>query len=115
LKIYIEGSDPVTLTANSGVTWVARWLPVERREVTIEVLEGRAGVAALTVRRELPTSLLWVTLALLAAVALGFVVLRLARLVGSLRKPTYEPEVRFPAPDEPPVYPRRRLWRGVKD
>jgi polysaccharide biosynthesis protein PslG len=115
LKVYIEGSEPVTLTANSGVTWVARWLPARERDVTIEVLDGRGGVAALTVRRELPATLLWVALGLIAALALFFVLSRLIWLLRSLRKPTYAPETRFLSPDEPPVYPRRRLWRGVKE
>lgn len=115
LKVYIEGSEPVTLTANSGVQWVARQLPVGEREVTVEVLDGRAGVAALTVRRELPLSLLWVALGLIGLVTLYLLTARVIRFARSRRKPSYAPEPRFPEPDEPPVYPRRRLWRGVKE
>jgi hypothetical protein len=115
LKVYIEGSEPVTLTANTGVQWVARRLSATEREVTVEVLNGRAGIAALTVRRELPLSLLWVTLGLIGLVALYLIITRLARFAASRRKPSYAPEPRFPEPDEPPVYPRRKLWRGVKE
>jgi hypothetical protein len=115
MKVYIEGREPVTLTANSGIQWVAQGLTAGEREVTVEVLEGRAGVAALTVRRELPRALLWLALGLIGAAALYLVVTRLIRFGRARRTPTYAPEPRFPEPDEPPVYPRRKLWRGVKE
>ncbi len=115
LKVYIEGSEPVTLTANSGAHWVARWLPAGKRDVTIEVLDGRAGVAALTIRRELPATLLWAALALIGAVAFVFMLRQLARFIRSRRKSTYAPEPRFPGAGEPPVHPQRRLWRGVRE
>jgi hypothetical protein len=114
LKVYIEGSDPITLTADSGAHWVARWLPVGTREVTIEVLDGRAGVAALTVGRELPIALLWVALGVLAAAALIIALAQVVRAIRRRRQPEYAP-VPPPPSDGPPVYPRRRLWRGVKE
>lgn len=115
LKVYIEGSEPVTLTANSGVQWVAQQLPGETREVTIEVLDGRAGVAALTIRRETPTWIAWAVLGLVAALAVYALGARAVRWLRGRRRSSYAPTPPPFPPDEPPVYPRRRLWRGVKE
>ena len=115
LKVYIEGSSPVTLTANSGLTWVARGLTDGSHRSTIEVLEGRAGVAALTIRRERPAWMLWAAFGLVLALVLYLILARVVAGVRTRRAPKYEPPAPPPPSDEPPVYPRRRLWRGVKE
>ncbi len=114
LRVTIDSSSTVTVTAPSEITWTAPELQGKRHAAKIEVLEGEAGLAALTVRDRLPAWLRWIAVVALAAVVLYFLVSQTVRVIRAYRKPKAPPPPPPPS-DEPPVYPRRLLWRGVKE
>ncbi len=67
LRVTIDSSDVVTATAGSEVTWTAPELTGQRHTAKIEVVDGEAALAALTVRNEPPSWLRWAAAAAAAA------------------------------------------------
>ncbi len=114
LQVIVDDNEPVMLTGTAGMTTMARGLPNGEHLVQIQVIGGRAGVSAITVRREAPLWLRWTALAAAAVALLCLVFAQVARQVRVRREPKAPPPPPPPPSDEPPVYPRRRLWRGVK-
>lgn len=114
LRVRIDDRAPMTVTMESELAWVARELSAGKHAVKIEVIEGEAGLAALTVRHERPIWLRRVLPVVLAVLALYVLIRQIARVVRAYRKPQAPPPP-LPPSDEPPVYPRRLLWRGVKE
>ena len=113
LLVSVDGGAPVTITVGSGLTWAASELANTAHAATVEVVEGQAGVAALTVRSEWPFWLRWVVPAVLAAVIVYAFFRQVVRVIHAHRRPKAPPPPP-PSSDEPPVYPRRLLWRGIQ-
>jgi hypothetical protein len=111
--VSVDGGAPVTVTLGSGLTWAAAELADTDHTATVEVIEGEAGVAALTVRSEWPFWLRWVVPGLLVALVVYAFFRQIVRVIRSYRKPKTPPPPPPPS-DEPPVYPRRLLWKGVQ-
>jgi hypothetical protein len=114
LRVTIDGGQPVTVTMGSQVSWAARELSAGRHTAKIEVIDGQAGLAALTVRDEWPIWLRWVLPAVLVLAVLYLLTRTTVRLARAHRKPK-APSPPPPPSEEPPVYPRRLLWRGIRE
>lgn len=113
LRVTVDGGAPVTVDGAGGAATIARGLQNGEHTVTIEVIGGQAGVNAITVRREAPLWLHWTALGMGGLALLYLLFSQIARQVRVRRKPK-APLPPLPPSDEPPVYPRRRLWRGVR-
>ena len=105
----------------TGATTIVRGLKDGEHSVRIQVAGGpagepaggRAGIAAITVRRETPLWERWAVPAVVVLALLALLASEVIRRMGMRRRESQEPPPPPPS-DEPPVYPRRRLWRGVK-
>ena len=115
LQITVDDNEPVTLAGTAGASTIVRGLQNGEHSAQIQIAGGRAGVSAITVRREAPAWLRWAALALAALALLLLVFAQVAHHVRVRRSSEAPPPAAPPAPsDEPPVYPRRRLWKGIK-
>ena len=115
LQITVDDDEPVTLAGTSGAATIVRGLQNGKHSAQIQVTGGRSGVSAITVRREAPAWLRWTALAAAALALLLLIITQVAHQVRVRRPSEAPPPAGPPAPsDEPTPYPRRRLWRGIK-
>jgi len=114
ITVTVDGAEPVVIEANAPSTAVVRSLPNGRHNATVAVTSGTAGVAAIVVRRELPAWLRWAAAGIAIGLVLWLILAQLVRIARAYRKPPPPPPHEPPDRTEPPVYPRRMLWKGLK-
>ena len=115
LQVIVDGGEPVTLDGTAETTAVVRGLSHGEHSAQIRVASGQAGIRAITVRREAPLWLRTIAFAVVALALLGLATYEIVRQIRVRRPPSEEPlPPPPPPPEEPPAYPRRRLWRGLK-
>ncbi len=113
LRVTIDSASIVTATTGSQIAWHAPELTARRHSAKIEVLDGQAGLAGLTVRNQWPVWLRWIVPGGLAILVVLAFARQLARVMRAYRRPK-SPRPPTPPSDEPPAYPRRHLWRGAR-
>lgn len=113
VRVTIDNAETITVTTGSEINWASPALTGGRHAVKIEVHSGEAGLASLTVRARWPLWLRWIAPIALSILVVYFLGRQLARVLRAYRKPK-RPPAPPPPSEEPPVYPRRLLWRGFK-